>query len=519
MEKPGMGRGYPRIRAGLLAFLLFAASFPGLFAVEGEGVLILSLESFPPEPRVGLPWMVSILVDHPYPAEVMVMPPALPAGLSLDRIRTRARVMKVSGERRTEVEFTFISGRKGPLLLPPFTVNVPGKRALSRELHVYVGDALDDTPDDPGGIRGYRFRLIWESLPPSLHTGEHGEIRLGLAEQDRRKPLPGPFSYYPPVPFNAILEELPLSAVDREGGVLLRLLVIPLEGDEVFFPARTLQYGTGVLEIPALSVPVLAAALPSDTALPAGTVSLREEPAPIAPPGMADRDSSVVPFPDISPGPFFPFRGAYEKALTPVRRFWEAGHRAEALALLRRNERDTLIGFALVPVRRAAEASLGLTFRRNEFFQGFPVIAIAALVLCSVALIFFFFRKKSGEKSVTSPIPRGYKIVFIILIPMLGLGIYGFYWGFGLPVKGRAAVLRETSLYRVPEHVTENSTGIGSPSRKVLAADSTGTSGRAEAGFAEGEPVLIRSAAGSWAYVESSDGRAGWVPAERLIPY
>jgi hypothetical protein len=120
------------------------------------------------------------------------------------------------------------------------------------------------------------------------------------------------------------------------------------------------------------------------------------------------------------------------------------------------------------------------------------------------ALIFFLLRKKSRGKSVTSSVSRGYRIVFIVLIPVLGLGIYGFYRKFGGFGQGRPAVLRETSLYRVPEYGTENSGGNLAPGGE---------------GFAEGEAVLIRSVAGSWAYVESFDGRAGWVPADRLIPY
>jgi hypothetical protein len=88
------------------------------------------------------------------------------------------------------------------------------------------------------------------------------------------------------------------------------------------------------------------------------------------------------------------------------------------------------------------------------------------------------------------------------------LGMYVFYRGFGGPGKGRTAVVRETSLYRVPEHVGE-----------TLAEDPGGAAISTSPGFAEGEPVLIRSAADSWAYVESFDGRAGWVPAERLVPY
>jgi hypothetical protein len=467
-------------------------------------------------------------VDHPFPGEVSVTPPPLPAFLSLDRIRTGTRVSEASGERRTVVEFTFIPGRGGLLSLPPFVVGVPGRRAFTPELTVYVRETSGSSP-------AYRPRLVWETRLSSLRPGEAGEIRLILTGWDPEKAMPGPFPYHPPAPPNAILEELPLSTGDREGGVLLRLLVIPLGGTEFALPARTLGYGAETLEVPALGIPISPPAPsppaenpvgPAATPGPAPAGGTADRPGPEeGPPGLpetGDRALPDIPFPLIPPGRFFPFRETYDKTLDPVRRFWEAGRRAEALALLRRSERDALIGPALVPVRRAAEASLGLMFRKNEPSRGLLAAAgIALLILPLGILVFFRFRRKSRGGTVTSPAAWGYRIVFITLIPALGLGVYGFYRGLGGSGgfgKGKSAVVRETGIYRVPAVVTGNPGEAGEGSAVGLLSREP-SSAYGVTGFAGGEPVLIRSAAGSWAYVESFDGRAGWVPEDRLIPY
>jgi hypothetical protein len=45
------------------------------------------------------------------------------------------------------------------------------------------------------------------------------------------------------------------------------------------------------------------------------------------------------------------------------------------------------------------------------------------------------------------------------------------------------------------------------------------TQGAISVRWMEGQPVRIRSAAGLWAYAESPDGDAGWVPQDNLVFY
>jgi polynucleotide 5'-kinase involved in rRNA processing len=43
--------------------------------------------------------------------------------------------------------------------------------------------------------------------------------------------------------------------------------------------------------------------------------------------------------------------------------------------------------------------------------------------------------------------------------------------------------------------------------------------GEAAEVFPEGQPAVVHTGTDSWAYAELFDGRAGWVPRERVLPY
>jgi hypothetical protein len=86
-----------------------------------------------------------------------------------------------------------------------------------------------------------------------------------------------------------------------------------------------------------------------------------------------------------------------------------------------------------------------------------------------------------------------------VLILILSGGLYGLAGGFldrGFPGRGGSAVLRACTAYRVPD-----------------------PQGGQSASFDEGQPVRIRSRADDWAYVETFDGKAGWVLRERMVFY
>jgi hypothetical protein len=447
---------------------------------------------------------VLILVDHPNPAEVVVIPPELPPVLSLDQVRTGIRLERPQ-KRLTMVEFIFIPRWEGPLTLKPFTVIVPGGQAVTPELTAYAGGE--------GGLPASRPRLIWETGPPALRAGESGEYRLRLLDRDPEKALPGPFFRRIRPPPDCLVEEVPLIPADRERDVILRLRIIPLKAGELRFDPVLLAAGTEALEIPGLRIPVLPA-IPKERE-PDGALGN----GPSAPPvsdgvgAVSPRPSPAarIPFPELPPGGFFPFKKAYARTLEPIGWLWDEGRRAEALARLREKERDSLIGPSLAPIRGLAEEALGLERGQNETPLALIALIIAMiLVLPASLLVFLKFRPKPTAGSVTSGVSRGYWIAGIAAAFILGLGLFLFFTGAsaGGVRPGKSAVLRQTGAYQVPDSVD---CGSGE------------NAGAAKVHFGEGERVLIRAAAGAWVYVESfdgkADGRAGWVPSDRLIPY
>jgi hypothetical protein len=120
---------------------------------------------------------------------------------------------------------------------------------------------------------------------------------------------------------------------------------------------------------------------------------------------------------------------------------------------------------------------------------------------------FTFVRARLKNSTVTSGASWGYKVIIITALLTMGAGLFGYFGGSDRrlagvkPVQGStsfhlAGVLRGGNAYRVPEEE-------GIPACL----------------YPEGEPVRILSTADSWAYVESFEGKAGWVPLDRVIPY
>jgi hypothetical protein len=233
----------------------------------------------------------------------------------------------------------------------------------------------------------------------------------------------------------------------------------------------------------------------------------------------------------------------------------------EALAELRRNERDYAGGPALSPLRREAEKSLGLSGNGDEIWRprflltGIFVIS-AGLALASLFLSFLSPQKgvtpgpawcykvirnlsqfqnpsgfgpvpgKDGERSVFSPklkeaVPkpevseqvhlkkplwvfRGLTVFFTLpaLFSLWRLGdfsLLGFPFS-GVPGLSRPALTREAEAFRVP-----------------------GPEGTAAFRLEEGRRVLVHSLQGGWAYAEipgrEKGGISGWVKTEALVFY
>jgi hypothetical protein len=452
----------------------------------------------PARPVVRGTLTVTILADHPVTSEVTVRPPRFPPALILERVRTEARYIRQPGRldeagplpdptRWTAVEFLFTPLVSGEITLDPFEVTAAGKKAATEIISVRV---YEESRSARRNIPAFR----WEAPPSSLTIGESREIILALANWDSEMSPPRSF-FRGRVPPNTVMEELSPAGAGEDGTIRYRFRIIPLEGSVLILESFSFQAGGLDLEVPRLSL----------TLVPAQKAVSREEAAAVPPDGSSSTpaqeelpvdDGRALPFPETG-GEVFPlFRGEYERITGEARALWEEGHYAQALALMRGNERDGFPGPAFAPLRRAMEHSLGLSLTGDEQWRPWksPVFSVAAVLflLCAAAA--------AWKIHVTSARFKGYKNVVIVVVTG-SLVILLFLGGLGDRLRkpgdrGDTAVLEKTAAYRVPD-----------------------TEGAVNALFGEGQPVIIRSGRRLWIYAESIDGRAGWVPAEAVIPY
>jgi hypothetical protein len=470
------------------------------------------IEDSPEHPVTGGSWRVSILVDHPVPEEVTVIPPELPSSVTFAQSRKESRFVRTGpeqGRRWTLVEFLFVPQRTGDIVLEPFVARVG-------ESSVLTGAVQTNVIAGEGRLEEYQPRLVWEAPPSVLVIGEAGELSLRILDEDPRRPLRRlPLRLTAPV--EALLEEIPLTGEELSRGLALRLRIIPLEGSRVVLEPFPVRFETLTLEAPAISI---ALAPPSQTVPPPEPMGAEADVLPTDP-GDTPFDepppavSPVPAFPEVRGEPFPLFRNSYRETLDKAREYWRQGLYAEALGELRRGERDLLSGPALGSTRRAAEELLGLPLTEDEKWR--PRNCFVALIILSFCLLLLAIvlplrsrRGNSGKKGVTSLFLHGYNIVVFVPIAIMGFGIAGLArspGGFerllqpGSGVAGKhpgnaAAVLRSCTAYRVPD-----------------------PRGAISARWTEGQPVRVRSASDAWAYAESSDGDAGWVSQDNVIFY
>ncbi|MDR2746659.1 MAG: hypothetical protein LBB77_04350 [Treponema sp.] len=316
----------------------------------------------------------------------------------------------------------------------------------------------------------------WKDPPASLTAGQ--EARLALCFSGGKGP-----PVLPPVPSMVIMEALP-----PEEDEFLAFRVIPLEGPFFILPAFSLSPDPGAPAAPPLRIPVNSAPPQS---LPAAEGEVPAGPAP----------GKLPPFP---PAPIK--RGWSRKVLERSRAFWEGGQPVEALAELRRHERDHIAGFSLAPRRRELERALRLEGEEDEVFRH-PLFLIPAAVFCLILAALSItlpagLRRRLGRRFIRW-VSRGLSLVFSVLALLCLLRLTTLRsLESSLPVylRGRSplqALARETPVYQVPE---DGGTRIAS--------------------LREGQGLLIYEVPGGWAYAESLwDGIAGWIKTGSYLVY
>jgi hypothetical protein len=437
------------------SFLLFA-SFP-LHAQAAEGPEVLIQSS--PDPVSGESWTLSLLIDYPQPDEVTVLAPHFPGSLYLDRVLKSGRPMgDAEGPGRwTVAEYRFFINSEESFEMDSFIVITPGGRVETEPFAVDVRNANAPRPV-----------LVWERIPKELVVGEAASIGLKLSGANSSLSFPQPRFFMPSLIEGAIIEVEAPSKEDRESSIVLRLRLTPLKAATIVFPERNLQYGNVLYRIPPLRIPVSPKLRPPAPLEAAGSASLTDASIHETSSGFVP-PREIFPFPafeQVSPVGFFPrllfglarksFNAAYKNVYLTAEGLWLQGRYADALAFIRRNERDMPLGFLLSGFRRQAELNCGLGRTKDE----------------APRLLEFFY----------SPVAK----------------------------PGRSCVLRETAARRVPDFE-------GEPVARFLEGQPARI--RANGGAAQRQALTTSQASWVWVETFNEDVFFGWVPEENVLYY
>ena len=444
---------------GLLAIIFVLISAP-LSAEDGEGPRVL-IHYSPERPVAGSNWILSLLISHSEPNEVNILEPPFTAPLFLDhalkgprmvnpavgQIVTMPAVTEEDGvERWTVMEYRFVLHGFEPINFNAFTVITPHgeTKTIPFGLRVERPRNMTDAP---------RPRLTWEEIPRSARTGESAVFSLRAGGWNQAA-LPEAGLFMPPVPPGHILESLPLSMEEKSEGIALKLRLIPLEAVPFVLVTRRFSQDGIVFEIPALQIPV-APASTDGKAVQAAPEETNED--------GREKSDSPPPFPLLEPaingfpGFYQKYRAECESVYAAAKNFWEQGRRADALAVLRQNERDHPAGAFFAVTRREAERNIGLTGTNDE--KGRNILS--------------FLRKTK-----------------------------------------RSAILKETQVRRIPDSAGEEIARFREGQPVLLSSENARTAAGKASGGTQGRHE-------SWLRVigNDNDRASGWIPEENIIFY
>ena len=472
----------------LCAVLLFCAA--RLCAQD----FAVSLRGAPESPLAETLWTLTLLVGHPLPDEVEVQPPVFDNSFFPDKTVKSLRITgdAETAERQTEFVYTFFPGNPGVFPIGPFTVITPAGSVQTEPFEVNVRAVSVSAP---------RPVLRWAG-PSQMRVGESASFRLMLSGWDF--PYPPARLFAPPLRDGVIIETEEPAAGDVESSVALRLTLLPLKAAPIVFPARTIVYENVSFRIPALSITVIparpsggetasAAASPQDSSAgqtPDSAAAAQEFPAFETPLTSGGISRLFFRLGGHSPD------GDYANIYHTAKNFWDRGYHADALALLRQNERDHILGPAFFPLRKQAEEKLDLRDTKNEKSR---IVTLGVSILCltlffTVAIIYTL---KSRRKKRP---PLFVMLIFAALVLFFAVLLYRT-----VSVKnGGNGTLRETEVRLVPD-----------------------LSGEPVARLQDGQPVKINvkrifsRGQISWIWIETADNKniSGWIPEERAIRY
>jgi hypothetical protein len=303
----------------------------------------------PDRPEAGSSWTLTLMIAHNEPNEVNVLAPEFTGPIFLEQVIKVPRLINPeSTERWTAMEYRFMLNSPETISFDSFTVITPQGQTKTNPFDLMVRPA-----QNTGEIQ--RYQLAWEGIPASLKTGENAVCTLRVSGWNAANRLPEAALLLPPVPPGHILESLPVMSGEQAAGIALKLRLIPLVTGPFILNRRQVTHGGAVFEIPALRIPVSQG---KTTAAEYATVPESVGPIPAFPPLEAARHDHD--------GLYQKHQNECETIYTAARFLWESGLKANALAMLRKNERDHAAGAFFAALRHGAERSLGFTDTHHE---------------------------------------------------------------------------------------------------------------------------------------------------------
>jgi len=475
----------------LLTMLAAAAAYS-----QNSGVPRVVTRSAPDSPLAGTEWTLTLLIDHPFPHEVTIRVPSFPESLFLDRVLKNTRVMSgtdASG-RWTVAEYRFIPEQSGVYMINPFVITTPQGSVSTTAITLTVHDAQSAAVVQ-------QHRLAWDGIPALLRVGETAALYLKISEWDSALPLPVP-QIFMPLPEEGFIIE----AAAPDSSSVLCVNITPLAARNLKLPARTISHNNINFEIPPLGITVSPAVQQATEA--AEATGAAEPAAPSAEPqGFAFPEFDTPAASGFFSRLFFrigAFRADYELSYRAAAELCNSGHYAEALALLRRNERDHAAFPLFAVLRRQLERELGIYYTRNE--KPLTFVINAYLALCGIAAFLFtlLLLRKARRKSM---------LMLCVIFVLCG-AVTLVYWlsGTRSPRAGRyyTAVLNETELRQVPDF-------SGTPQARLNEGQPVQVL-RAEIN-ADEENAALNDIRWIWIITRDAEGLSGWIPEDRAIYY
>jgi len=435
---------------------------------------------------VAQPWKLTLLIQYPKPEDVIISPPPIPGNLELDRIRTGIRM--ISGEAWTAVEYTFIPKILGNLVLGPFEIQIQGKRKLSSPQTLTIQDAEE-------AVRQYTPRLFWAGRIDTVQTGVPLVLELHLKGYDPAIALPENIMALSVNPVqNALIEPLYVSYQDRARGVLHRIQLIPLTPGELDLPEATVRLGVNLIRSEPRRIMVaeghkqqVASPLADGSVVVSRTRSLTGGPGDRAVSGLGGIQQHAPVFPE-SPLLLWPFiSGSVTSVLQESRTLWQSGSYAQALAVLRKQERDALAGLLYRRVRKEAEQQLGIISSPDEWWLPQGLLYTASAIVSGMALLWGLKKRK--------------KVSILFLACSCLILVYSM-----VGQKYLVPLLRGGTIGVIQEPDTAVRT-IPDPAGNISSR------------LVSGEGVLIQQTADPWVFISAPGQRSGWVLRSVILTY